>query len=76
MFVKPQIVSTPHMIAPMGEASMQACQAGYQSCPSGFSCSPWGSACVDAPGPGPGQPPNVVLVVIIGGIVGTVVAAK
>lgn len=50
MFIKPQIASTPHFVAPMGDMIGQACQGGFgTSCPITFSCSPYNSnGCVDA----------------------------
>lgn len=49
MFTKPQILSTPHLMAPLGDANAHACGSGFNGCATGFGCQPFqGSSCVDA----------------------------
>jgi hypothetical protein len=70
MFTRPQILSTPHMIAPMGDTFNSACNYAYDGCPSGFggSCFPWGgSGCIDTNY----WVPTIVaggIVIVVGGI--------
>lgn len=73
MFVKPQIASTPHLIAPMAQAADAACSAGFIPCPTGFgSCSPYGDwGCVDT-----SFSSVVGSFVIIGSTFGAIVVAK
>jgi len=75
MFIKPQIASTPHLVAPMGDVIGQACQSGFgTSCPTGFSCHPYqGSDCVDSTYFDPYT--GAVVGIVIGGIIGGVVVA-
>lgn len=79
MFVKPQIMSTPHMVAPLGDTAAQACQGTFGTCPSGHSCAPFGNdGCIDT------SYTNWIVIIgvvggglIVGGVIGgAVVAAK
>jgi len=79
MFVKPQIMSTPHMVAPLGDAATQACQGTFGTCPSGYTCAPHSAdSCVDT------SYTNWIVIIgvvggglIVGGVIGgAVVAAK
>jgi len=52
MFIKPQIVSTPHMVTRTASHLGGACQTNYNAggvtCASDFKCSPYQGKCVDA----------------------------
>lgn len=79
MFIKPQIMSTPHLIAPMGEAAGAACtQGGFTQCQSGWSgsCQPWGGqGCIDTSYVDPVAIGGVIIIgAVIGG--GVVIIAK
>jgi hypothetical protein len=76
MFIRPQILSTPHMMTSMDETSGGACQQSYGSgCSTGFSCSPFqGSNCIDATY----IEPAIIAIVggAIGGVIGGIAIAK
>jgi hypothetical protein len=73
MFVKPQITSTPHLVAPMGDVVGQACGSSFGSgCSPSFSCHPYqGSDCVDTDyfDPASGFAVGAIAGVVIGGVV-------
>ncbi len=73
MFIKPQIMSTPHLVGPLGDTMGQACGSGYSSgCTHSFSCSPYqGGNCIDATYVDPLT--GGVIGVVVGAVVGTVV---
>jgi hypothetical protein len=43
MFVRPQILSTPHLVVVSGESNLEACNYDYSSCSHSASCGPYGS---------------------------------
>jgi hypothetical protein len=49
VYVKPRIFAAPHLVAPMGAGSPQACTSLYSaSCMHMFSCQPFnGAGCID-----------------------------
>lgn len=52
MFIRPQIVSTPHIVTSSVAPELGACQGPYQAggtvCQSDFSCTPYSGTCVDS----------------------------
>jgi hypothetical protein len=70
MFVRPQILSTPHFVAVSGDSALEACTTGFTGCSYSFSCGPHGGSggCVDTTYISPGAVIVAAGVVVVGGI--------